>query len=70
MVCGILGCATILPFNLTALGQVVPAEEKKALVEDILTEEEQRALSPQAVLEMLREGNQRFTVNDLTARNH
>jgi carbonic anhydrase len=40
------------------------------LVEDILTAEEQAALTPAEVLDAFREGNKRFISNDLTARDH
>lgn len=52
----------------------VEAEQKSeapvGLVEDVLTEEEQNALTPDAVIQSLKEGNERFTRNDLTARDH
>lgn len=41
-----------------------------SLEERVLTAEEQAALTPDEVISMLKEGNQRFTNNDLTARNH
>lgn len=40
------------------------------LVEKVLTKEEQDELTPDMVIQSLREGNQRFTRNDLTARDH
>ena len=40
------------------------------LVEDVLTEEQQDSLTPDDVIEVLKEGNVRFTENDLTERNH
>jgi len=40
------------------------------LVEDVLTKEEQDALTPDMVIQSLREGNERFTSNDLTARDY
>jgi len=46
------------------------AVETKPLVEDILTADQQEQLTPEAVVESLREGNQRFVSNDLTARDH
>lgn len=45
-------------------------EQIIGLVEDILTKEEQDALSPDMVIQSLKEGNERFMQNDLTARNH
>lgn len=52
----------------TAPGAVVPQTE--ALVEKVLTAEEQAALTPDAVIQVFKEGNQRFMNNDLTTRNH
>ena len=43
---------------------------EKALVEKVLTAEEQAALTPDKVLEMLKEGNKRFMNSNLTARDH
>jgi carbonic anhydrase len=40
------------------------------LVEEVLTKEQQEALSPDDVIKLLKNGNVRFTNNDLTARNH
>lgn len=40
------------------------------LVEDVLTKDEQDALSPDMVIQSLKEGNGRFMRNDLTARDH
>lgn len=44
--------------------------EIKPLVEKILTAEEQSKLTPDLVLQSLKEGNERFVNNDLTARDH
>lgn len=44
--------------------------EPRPLVEKVLTAEEQAALTPDEVIVILREGNQRFLTNDLTARDH
>ena len=41
-----------------------------ALREKVLTAEEQAALTPYEVIELLRQGNQRFVRNDLTLRDH
>ena len=46
------------------------APQTVGLVEDVLTEEEQAALTPDMVIQSLKEGNGRFTRNDLTQRNH
>ncbi len=40
------------------------------LIEDVLTKEQQDALSPDKVIDMLKKGNERFTNNTLTARDH
>lgn len=45
-------------------------KENSGLVEDVLTKEQQDALTPDAVITALKEGNARFTNNDLTARDH
>lgn len=42
----------------------------KGLVEQVLTQEQQQALTPSAVIQTLKAGNIRFTNNDLTARDH
>lgn len=48
----------------------VEEQEMVGLVEDVLTKEEQDALTPDMVIQLLREGNERFMNNDLTARDH
>ncbi|UOY09125.1 carbonic anhydrase family protein [Muricauda sp. SCSIO 64092] len=44
--------------------------EIKPLVEEVLTAEQQKALSPDAVIASLKAGNERYVTNDLTARDH
>lgn len=44
--------------------------EIKPLVEQVLTAEEQAALTPDEVIESLKEGNKRFVNGDMTARDH
>src|SRR6056297_1715119 len=44
--------------------------EVVGLVEKVLTKEEQDALTPDMVIQSLKEGNERFMRNDLTARDH
>lgn len=44
--------------------------ETEPLVEEVLTEEERDALSPDDVINLLKEGNERFMNNDLTKRDH
>ena len=45
-------------------------EAVKGVVENVLTKEEQDALTPDMVIQSLKEGNKRFMRNDLTARDH
>lgn len=47
---------------------VIPSAE--ILVEDVLTQEQQAALTPDMVIQSFKEGNDRFMRNDLTARDH
>lgn len=44
--------------------------EIKPLVEDVMTADQQAALTPESVIQTLKEGNHRFVNNDLTARDH
>jgi carbonic anhydrase len=44
--------------------------QSEALVEKVLSKEEQDALTPDQVIKLLKEGNVRFTNNDLTKRDH
>lgn len=44
--------------------------ELKPLVEKVLTAEEQKRLTPDDVIESLKEGNRRFTSGNLTLRDH
>lgn len=44
--------------------------EPKPLVEEVLSAEEQAALSPEEVISLLKAGNERFINNDLTMRDH
>jgi carbonic anhydrase len=43
---------------------------QEGLSETVLTKEEQDALTPARVIEMLRDGNARFVAGELTVRNH
>ena len=45
-------------------------ESVVGVVEDVLTKAEQDALTPDMVIQSLKEGNERFVRNDLTARDH
>ncbi|NEN23236.1 carbonic anhydrase [Cryomorpha ignava] len=49
-----------------------PVDEQKVkpLVQEVLTQEQRDALSPDDVLNSFKEGNERFISNDLTARDH
>lgn len=49
---------------------VVEDEKLKPLVEEVLTQEQRDALTPDEVLNIFKEGNERFINNDLTARDH
>ena len=46
------------------------AQSNVALVDRVLTQQEQEALTPDGVLLLLKEGNQRFLSGTLTSRNH
>lgn len=46
------------------------APEITGLVEKVLTQEQQNALTPDAVIASFKEGNERFMNNQLTARDH
>ena len=56
--------------KLSKLNSTKTAEPIEGLVEKVLTKEQQDALTPDYVIESLKDGNDRFTKNDLTARNH
>ena len=56
--------------NLTEPTVLEEEKQPKALVEEVLTQEQQKALKPDDVIKTLKEGNDRFTNNDLTARDH
>jgi carbonic anhydrase len=44
--------------------------DREGLIEDVLTKEQQDKLTPDDVLKMLKEGNQRFVNGEVTVRNH
>jgi len=48
----------------------IQTREITPLVEKVLTASEQAALTPNSVIESLKEGNQRFVEGELTARDH
>ena len=49
---------------------VTSSEIQKPLRERVLTAKEQQALTPDMVIQSLKEGNKRYVSNDLTARDH
>ena len=49
---------------------VSPEKEITGLVQEVLTKEQQDALTADAVITSFKEGNERFINNDLTARDH
>ena len=60
------GCAEKQPSS----GTTENASEIKPLVEPVLTREERDQLSPADVIELLKDGNQRFVSGTLTSRDH
>jgi hypothetical protein len=60
--------STLLLALLVACSTTPPAGQP--LREEVLTEAQQRALTPYDVIELLREGNGRFVRNELTLRDH
>lgn len=64
----IIGCTQ--PKEQEKTETVTEITEPVGLVEDVLTQEQQNALTPDAVIASFKEGNQRFMNNDLTARDH
>ncbi len=50
--------------------EVSENEDISVLVNEVLSEEERNALSPDDVIEILKDGNEKFVNNDLTARDH
>ncbi len=50
--------------------ETVQINKSQIRVETVLTEEEQAALSPQQVIDILKAGNERFVRSNLTARDH
>lgn len=44
--------------------------DRDGLIEDVLTKEQQDKLTPDTVLKMLQEGNERFVAGEVTVRNH
>jgi carbonic anhydrase len=71
-----LSCLTFVLFSCNMqppegqANEEVKQEDIVGLVEDVLSQEEQDALTPDMVIQSFKEGNDRFMRNDLTARNH
>lgn len=57
-------------FTLLMMVSVFSCNNPKPLVEDITTQEEQKALSPDTIVLRLKAGNKRFVENNVTARDH
>ena len=62
-------CQQEIKPNKTATENKV-SDEPGALVEEVLSKEQQEALSPDDVITLLKDGNTRFVNSDLTARDH
>jgi carbonic anhydrase len=60
----------LLLVSCASQGSTDDPRNSPVLREDVLTAEEQAALTPYEVIELLRQGNQRFVRNDLTLRDH
>lgn len=68
---GLVSCKNETQKEQTTKQQTEVKQEKVVgLVEDVLTKEEQDALTPDMVIQFFKEGNERFMRNDLTARDH
>lgn len=67
----LVSCAEPAPAT-TEMNDLAPekAEVITGVVQEVLTKEEQAALSPDMVIQSFKEGNGRFMRNDLTARDH
>ncbi len=67
----VISCnATEQPAPEQAPAAVSEAQPIKGLVQEVLTKEEQDALTGDMVIQSFKEGNERFQRNDLTARDH
>ena len=60
----------LLSLLLSGCSQNAPADETKPLVERVLTQEEQDKLTPDQVIDLLKQGNRRFMSGTVTARDH
>lgn len=71
----VITLASLLVFSITIKAQqakeeIIEIAKSQVLIETVLSEAEQIALSPNQVFESLRDGNIRFVSSDLTARDH
>lgn len=65
---GILAFSTV--FTQTSETGTIEIDKNQIRVETVLTKEEQEALTPEEVFNILKSGNERFVRSDLTARDH
>lgn len=63
-------CQNKIARELDRNSTAVPITKMVPLREKVLTAEEQKALTPDAVIKSLKEGNRRYMKNDLTLRDH
>src|SRR6187431_2832187 len=61
---------TVQKIRTVGADSLAPASIPAPLREKVLTAEEQKALMPDTVIQRLKEGNQRFVNNSITARDH
>ena len=61
---------TLFLFGCTQNQTKVTTENSKPFIKNVLTKEDQDNLTPDAVINLLKEGNQRFVSGTLTTRNH
>ena len=59
-----------IPVTATSIDTTQKQALPKPLKEKVLTAAQQMALTPDAIIESLKAGNQRYMTNDLTARDH
>ncbi|WP_019038964.1 carbonic anhydrase family protein [Psychroflexus tropicus] len=69
-ICVLLASCTQPKSDANSEKKEVQKDTLQGTIEDVLTKEEQAALTPDEVIQSFKEGNQRFINNDLTARNH
>jgi len=66
----LISCDTAQKSTPSSSESSTETEQVVGLVEEVLTKDQQDALTPDMVIQSLKEGNERFTRNDLTARDH